>query len=137
MARHFAQQHQGDMAVLWIPAATEADMTIAFKQYAQQISEEDVDYSEPVSLVGRLLSERFPGNWVVILDGLDDASINVQRYNFADLPASKILVTTRNKGLASHIGATHILPINPLDETAALSLLSTYMFTGPMPSSRN
>jgi hypothetical protein len=137
MARHFAQQHQGNMAVLWIPAATEEDMTIAFKQYAQQISEEDVDYPEPVSLVGRLLSERFPGNWVVILDGLDDASINVQRYNFADLPASKILVTTRNKGLASHIGATHILPINPLDETTALSLLNTYMFTGPMPSSQN
>lgn len=94
MARHFAQQNQGDMAVLWIPAATEAEMIIAFKHYAQQISGKDADYPEPVSLVGRLLSEKYPGNWVVIFDGLDDASINFQRYKFADLPASKILVTT-------------------------------------------
>jgi hypothetical protein len=122
------------MAILWIPANSESKMIEVFEEYAEQISGEDGNRSEPVSVVGRLLSERFPGKWLVVFDGLDDPSINIHRYLFADLPNSKILVTTRRQNLASQIGATHPLPVNPLDENAALDLLSTYIVSKPSPA---
>lgn len=133
MARHFAYKNQGDMAVLWILANSELNIIQGFKQYAMQICGENGDYSEPVSLVGQLLSDRFPGQWLVVFDGLDDPSINIQRFLFADLPASKILVTTRNKDLAFQIGSSHdhILQINALDENAAQELLNTYIISRP------
>jgi hypothetical protein len=125
------------MALLWIPANSESEMTHLFEEYAKQISGEDGNHPEPVSLVGRLLSERFPGKWLVVFDGLDDPSINIHRYLFSDLPNSRILVTTRRKDLASQIGATHQLPVNPLDENAALDLLSTYIVSKPSLTIKN
>lgn len=137
MARHFAYKNRGDMAVLWIQADSEPDITRGFEQYAKQIYRENGNYPEPVSFVGQLLSLRFPGKWLVILDGLDDPSINVHRYLFADLPVSKILVTTRRKDLASQIEATHVLHVNALEGHTAQDLLNTYIISRPGPDTTN
>lgn len=133
MARHFAYKNKGEMAVLWIPASSESKMIEAFEEYAEQISGEGGNHSEPMSFVGRLLSERFPGKWLVVYDGLDDPPTNFHRFLFVDLPNSKILVTTRRKDLASQIRAApkNSLPVNPLDEISALELLSTYIVSTP------
>ena len=137
MARHFAHKNLGNMAVLWIPAGSEPEMIRGFEQYAKQISGEDSNYSEPVSYVGQLLLERFSGEWLVVFDGLDDPSINIHRYLFADLPVSNILVTTRHKDLASQIGATHVLKVNALEDNTALDLLNTYITSRPGPATQN
>ncbi len=127
MARYFAYKNRGDLAVLWIPANSESEMTRAFEQYAKQICGAGCDYSEPVSLVSQILVEHFSGHWLVVFDGLDDPSINIQRYLFGNLPASKVLITTRHKDLASQIETPHVLQVNPLDENTAQDFLNLYI----------
>lgn len=90
-----------------------------------------------MSCVGQLLSERFPGKWLIVFDGLNDPSIKVHGYLFADLPVSKILVTTRRKDLASQIGATHVLQVNTLEDHNAQDLLNTYIVSRTGPDTKN
>jgi hypothetical protein len=117
------------MAILWIPGNSEAAIKQAFEQYARQICESDQQYSEPMPLIARQLSGRFSGQWLVVFDGLDAPLINIQQYLFADLRESKILITTRNKDLATCIKATHVLQVNPLNEQIGQDLLNVYMNT--------
>lgn len=119
------------MAILWIPGNSEAAIKQAFEQYARQICGNDQQYAEPMSFVARQLSERFSGHWLVVFDGLDLPFINIQQYLFAILRESKILITTRNKDLASYIKATHVLQMNPLNEQLGQDLLNVYMNTDP------
>ncbi|KAK0701129.1 hypothetical protein B0T21DRAFT_379239 [Apiosordaria backusii] len=135
LARSFAYNAQNTMAILWIPCNSEAAIKEAFEQYAKQIYGSDQTQPESMSLVSRWLSERFPGQWLVIFDGLDAPLINVQQYLFADLEESKILITTRSKDLASYIKATHVFHVDPLDEQLSQELLSLYMNAMSVPES--
>jgi hypothetical protein len=130
MARSFAYNAQKTMVVLWIPGNSEVAIKQAFEQYARQICGNDQQYLEPMPLVASQLSQRFPDQWLVVFDGLDDSLINIQKYLFADLEESKILITTRNKDLASYIKATHVLRMDPLDERIGENLLNMYINTG-------
>jgi hypothetical protein len=129
MARSFAYNAQKTIAILWIPGNSEAAIKQAFEQYARQICGNDQQYSEPMPLIARQLSENFSGQWLVVFDGLDAPLINIQQYLFADLGESKILITTRNKDLASYIKATHVLQVNPLNEQIGQDLLNMYINT--------
>src|SRR5436305_224897 len=129
MARSFAYNAKKTIAILWIPGYSEAAIKQAFEQYARQICGNDQQYSEPMPLVAHQLSESFSGQWLVVFDGLDVPLINIQQYLFADLRESKILITTRNKDLASYIKATHVLQMNPLNEQIGQDLLNMYMNT--------
>ena len=129
MARSFAYNAQKTMAILWIPGNSEAAIKHGFEQYARQICGTEQQYPEPIPFVARQLCERFSGNWLVVFDGLDVPLINVQQYLFSDIKESKILITTNNKDLASHIKATHVLQLNPLNEQLGQSLLNVYMNT--------
>lgn len=129
MARSFAYNAQKTMAILWIPGNSEAAIKQAFEQYARQICGNDQQYPEPMPLIARQLSERFSGRWLVVFDSLDAPLINIQRYLFADLGESKILITTRNNDLASYIKATHVRQMNPLNEHIGQDLLNVYMNT--------
>jgi hypothetical protein len=117
------------MAVLWIPSSSEAAIKQAFEQYARQMCGNDQQYSEPVHLIAHQLSKRFPNQWLVVFDGLDDPLINVQQYTFTDLSASKILITTRNKDLASVLNTPYIWRMKPLDEQNGQDLLNMYLNT--------
>ncbi|KAK3631525.1 hypothetical protein LTR56_012281 [Elasticomyces elasticus] len=129
VARSFAYSSQKSMAVLWIPGHSEAAIKQAFEQYARQICGNDQQSSEPMSLLERSLSERFPNQWLVVFDGLDVPLLNIQQYLFADIEESKILITTRNKDIASCIRNPHVFQMNPLDERLGQDLLDMYMNT--------
>ncbi|MCJ1438071.1 hypothetical protein MMC27_007458 [Xylographa pallens] len=130
MARSFAYNAQKTITILWIPGNSEAAIKQAFEQYARQICGNNQQYSEPMPLIARQLSESFSGQWLIVFDGLDAPLINIQQYLFADLGESKILITTRNKDLASYIKATHVLQVNPLNEKIGQDLLNVYINTG-------
>ncbi|KAH3958541.1 hypothetical protein HBH98_078060 [Parastagonospora nodorum] len=130
MARSFAYNAQNTMVVLWIPGNSEAAINQAFEQYARQICGDDQQYLEPMPLIASQLSQRFPDQWLVVFDGLDASLINIQKYLFADLEEGKILITTRNKDLASYVKATHVLRMDPLGERISENLLDMYMNTG-------
>lgn len=130
MARSFAYHAQRSMAVLWVSGNSEAALKEAFEQYVRQINGNSQHSAEPIGLIARQLSERFSGNWLLVLDGLDDPRINIQQYLFADLSESKILITTRNKDLASYINATHVLQMRPLSEQLGQDLLDLYTAAG-------
>ncbi|KAK3613199.1 hypothetical protein LTR22_028256, partial [Elasticomyces elasticus] len=129
VARSFAYNAQKTMAILWIPGHSEAAIKQAFEQYARQICGNDQQYAEPMSLLGGLLDERFPGRWLVVFDALDVPLINIQQYLFTDMEDSKILITTRNSDLAPSIKATHDIPMSPLDEKLGGDLLDMYINT--------
>jgi hypothetical protein len=129
MARSFAYSAQKAMAILWIPGNSEAAIKQAFEQYARQICGNDQQCSESMPFITRQLCERFSGHWLVVFDGLDVPLINIQQYLFADIKDSKILITTRNKDLASYIKATHVLQMNPLNKQLGQFLLNVYMNT--------
>lgn len=131
MARYFAYKNGEDMPILWIPATSELEIQRSFEVYAKQICGEDVDHTEPVTLVRQRLSQLFPGHWLVVFDGLDDQFVNIQRYLFADIPGGKILITTRRKDLAGEISATHELQVKPLDMSTAEDLLDAYIMRTP------
>lgn len=130
MARSFAYNVQKTMAILWIPGDSEATIKKAFEQYARQLYGDGQQHSEPMSLIVLELSKRFPGQWLVVFDGLDAPLINIQQYLFTDLGESKILITTRNKDLATYINATHVHPMVPLNEEVGQDLLNVYINTG-------
>ncbi len=129
MARSFAYNVQNTMAVLWVPGNSETAIKQAFEQYARQICGTNQQYSEPMPLIARQLSQRFSEQWLVVYDGLDASLINIQQYLFANLGESKILITTRNKDLASYTKATHALQMDPLNEQLSQDLLNVYMNT--------
>ncbi|KAF3158656.1 hypothetical protein TWF788_004544 [Orbilia oligospora] len=127
MARYFAYQKRDKMSVLWIMASSKETMAKGFEQYARQIRGEGHALSQPVSIIRQFLSKRFDGRWLLILDGLDDTTIDIERYIFNGLPNAKILVTTRYTKVASHIGATYVLQVNSLNLNNAQQLLSQYI----------
>jgi hypothetical protein len=82
MARSFAYNAQKTMAILWIPGNSETAIKQAFEQYARQICENDQQYSEPMSLIARQLSERFLTNgwlysmaWTILLSTSSSISL--------------------------------------------------------------
>ena len=77
--------------------------------------------------MGQLLSRVFSWPWLILFDGLNDSSTDIQPYLFADLLAGKILATKRHMGLASQVKAAQVLQFKPLDEKAAQDLLDTYI----------
>ncbi|KAF3155147.1 hypothetical protein TWF569_009684 [Orbilia oligospora] len=109
MARYFAYKKRDEMTVLWITASSKETMAKGFEQYARQIRGEGHALSQPVSIIRQLLSQNFDGRWLLILDGLDDTTIDIEQYIFNGLPNAKILVTTGYTKVASHIGATYVL----------------------------
>jgi hypothetical protein len=129
MARSFAYNAQKTMVVLWIPGNSEAAIKQAFEQYARQICGNDQQYLNPMPLIAHQLTQRFSDQWLVVFDGLDASLINIQKYLFAGLEESKILITTTNEDLASYINATHVLPMDPLNEQSGENLLNVYMNT--------
>lgn len=133
MARSFAYNAQKTMPILWIPGDSEASIKQGFEKYASQICGNDRQYSDHMPLIARQLSKRFSAKWLVVFDGLDAALINIQQYLFSNLEKSKILLTTRNKDLASYIKATHVLRLNPLNDQIGQDLLNVYMNTDSAP----
>ena len=129
MARSFAYNAQKTRVILWIPGTSEAAIKQAFEQYAMQLWGSDQQCSEPMSFIARQLCERFSGHCLIVFDGLDIPLINIQQYLFADIKQIQILVTTRNKDLASYIKATHVLQMNPLNKQLSQDLLNVYMDT--------
>ncbi|KAF3274689.1 hypothetical protein TWF970_007676 [Orbilia oligospora] len=127
MARYFAYQKRDEMTVLWITASSKETMAKGFEQYARQIRGDGHALSQPVSIIRQFLSKSFDGRWLLILDGLDDTTIDVEQYIFNGLPNAKILVTTRHTKVASHIGATYVLQVNSLNQNNAQQLLSQYI----------
>ncbi len=135
---HQVAERSADKWVFWVHAGTRTRVEQGFRSIAEAVklpgrNQSNADIS---SLVSGWLSNERNGRWVMILDSADDIDVFYgEAANTADgrplasyLPQSghgSILVTTRNRNLASRLVGDHrdIISVGPMTERNALLLV--------------
>ncbi|KAH0035849.1 hypothetical protein KCU78_g1976, partial [Aureobasidium melanogenum] len=131
MMRYFAHTIKTEKNILWILATSEDDIRASFSKYAQQLGAGSVNISDPASFIAKRIDEKFPADFLIIFDGLDNSSINLGPYLFSDKINVSVFITTQRRQLGSGIGATHEMQVTSMDNDAAEDLLTTVMSTFP------
>ncbi|OPB40964.1 kinesin light chain [Trichoderma guizhouense] len=140
-AHRFSEEHK-NIWIFWIHAATQARVQEGFRLIADAVKlpERKQAKADVSLLVKNWLSIEHNGRWVIILDSADDSEVlystNENGYDKRSLAAyipksrnGSILLTTRNRGLASKLtgGYKHIIDIDTMSEMDALILLERKM----------
>ncbi|KAL6802540.1 P-loop containing nucleoside triphosphate hydrolase protein [Trichoderma sp. SZMC 28013] len=140
-AHRFSEEHK-NMWVFWIHAATQARVQEGFRLIADavKLAGREQPKADIPLLVRNWLSIEHNGRWVIILDSADDADVlygtdesgHDKRSLAAYIPNSRngsIVLTTRNRGLASRLtgGHHHIIDVDTMPETDAFTLFEKKM----------
>ncbi|CAO2649239.1 Nn.00g066240.m01.CDS01 [Neocucurbitaria sp. VM-36] len=126
-----ARHHE--CSVFWIPATNSESLQQALEDIGQQlgipgINEKDADIKK---LVQRHLSREETGQWLLIVDNIDDVNMwdNELRNHLPKSQRGCVVCTTRSLKVALKIagasnGASNIIEIPEMDEKMAMQMLS-------------
>jgi tetratricopeptide (TPR) repeat protein len=127
LAYRAKEKHQ-DCSVFWVPATNSESLQQAFMDIGQQLkilSFEDKQ-ADVKKLVQRHLSQQSIGQWLFIIDNVDDIDMWNKELK-AYLPKSQrgcVVCTTRNRKVAFKIAATpNVIKVPEMDEEMAMQLL--------------
>ena len=135
------------MRVFWVHASNAARFEQSYREVANLV--EIPEWKNPqiniFKLVHDWLHDERQGNWILILDNIDDVQFLMQADPFIQKsqasdneegsslrlldyipqsPNGSILITTRTKSAALRLVEEHeVIPVNPLDEPDAVTLL--------------
>ncbi|KAL6823409.1 P-loop containing nucleoside triphosphate hydrolase protein [Trichoderma camerunense] len=147
-AYRFAEQHK-NIWIFWIHAATQERVQEGFRLIADAVKlpERKQPQADIPLLVKNWLSIEHNGRWVIILDSADDTEVlygadesgHGKRSLAAYIPKTRngsIVLTTRNRSLATKLtgGYTHIIDVETMSETNALTLFERKMGSPLSPS---
>lgn len=147
-AHRFAEEHK-NMWIFWIHAATQERVQEGFRLIADSVKlpERKQPTANIPLLVKNWLSIEHNGRWIIIFDSADETEVlysasegvHDKRSLAACIPKTRngsIVLTTRNRGLASKLtgGYKHIIDIDTMSETDALTLLERKMGSPLSPS---
>ncbi|ETS86336.1 hypothetical protein PFICI_00164 [Pestalotiopsis fici W106-1] len=136
-AHKFHEQHP-DASVHWVNAGSASQFELSFKRIGENLhlSKKSLDNEDVLELVYDTMRQDVGGQWLMVLDGLDDKSRlvvkdekGVERCLLDFIPKShraRILTTTRSKSLAMTMVAKKVecvLDIQTLPEGDASYLL--------------
>ncbi|CAN9472976.1 unnamed protein product [Alternaria alternata] len=121
------EKHQ-DCSVFWLPATNAESLQQAFKDIGQQLEVPGIEdkQADVKKLVQRRLSQESAGQWLLIVDNVDDIEIWNHELK-AYLPKSKqgyVVCTTRNRRVAVKIAAANVIEVAEMDEEMAMQLLT-------------
>ncbi|OTA82915.1 hypothetical protein M434DRAFT_400839, partial [Hypoxylon sp. CO27-5] len=144
--RDYASRNKQDIWLFWVHASTKARVQESFKTIADvlKLSGRNQPEANILQLVERWLSNEHNGKWFMVLDSADDLNVfydtkstgqtgsleDEKRSLWTYLPQSpngSILITTRNRELASRLTGSHknVIDVGPMDPSHALALLAT------------
>jgi tetratricopeptide (TPR) repeat protein len=117
-----------DCSIFWIPATNAESFQQAFVHIGRQLGVlgPEEKQTEAKKLVQRHLSQDSAGQWLLIVDNIDDMEMwkdEVKGY----LPLSPqgcIVCTTRSREVAVKIAAANVIEVSEMDEKIAMQLLS-------------
>ena len=117
-----------DCSIFWIPATNAESLQQAFTEIGQQlgvpgVEEEQADMKK---LVQRHLTRESAGQWLLIVDNVDDMEIWNSELKGC-LPKNQqgcIVCTSRTRKLALQIAPTNVIEVPEMDEEMAMQLLS-------------
>lgn len=115
-------------SVFWLPATDVETLQQAFTNLAQELGVPEIekDQANAKKLVQRYLSQQRAGQWLLIVDNIDD--IDIWKSELRDqLPRSQrgcIVCTTRNRKLATEITTSNAIEVPEMDDKTAMELLS-------------
>ena len=116
-----------DCSVLWIPATSPESLQQALKDIGQQLGVPGInqDQADIKKLVQRHLSQDSAGQWLLIIDNVDDMSMWENGLK-AYLPRSdrgSVVCTTRSMKIAAKIAASNVIQVPEMDEEMAMQML--------------
>jgi tetratricopeptide (TPR) repeat protein len=115
-------------SIFWIPATNVESLQQAFTYIGQQLGVlgQKEEQTNAKKLVQSHLSQESAGQWLIIVDNVDD--IEIWNKELKDcLPKSQqgfLVCTTRNRQVAVRIAASNVIEVPEMDEEMAMQLLS-------------
>jgi tetratricopeptide (TPR) repeat protein len=121
------EKHQ-HCSVFWLPATNTESLQQAFKDIGQQLEVPGIEdkQADVKKLVQRHLSQGSAGQWLLIVDNVDDIEIWNHELK-AYLPKSQqgyVVCTTRNRKVAVKIARSNVIEVAEMDEEMAMQLLT-------------
>lgn len=122
------KEKYGDCSVFWIPATNTKRLKLAFTDIGQQLRVPGVENKEAdvKKLVQRHLSQDSAGQWLLIVDNVDDMDMwNNELKGYLPMnQQGRIVCTTRSRKIAVKIAAANVIEVREMDEDTAMQLLS-------------
>ena len=127
LAYRTKEKHQ-DCSVFWLPATNAESLQQAFTDIGQQLEVPGIEekQADVKKLVQCHLSQESAGEWLLIVDNVDDIEIWNHELK-AYLPKSQqgyVVCTTRNRRVAVKIAAANVIEVAEMDEEMAMQLLT-------------
>jgi tetratricopeptide (TPR) repeat protein len=127
LAYRTKEKHQ-DCSVFWLPATNAESLQQAFTDIGQQLEVPGIEekQADVKKLVQRHLSQESAGEWLLIVDNVDDIEIWNHELK-AYLPKSQqgyVVCTTRNRKVAVKIARSNVIEVAEMDEEMAMQLLT-------------
>jgi hypothetical protein len=124
-----AKETYHDCSVFWVPATNVESLQQAFENIGRQLGVpglEDVR-TNVKKLVQRYLNQQSAGQWLLILDNVDEVDMwytELKPY-LPKSPQGCVICTTRNRKVAVKIAeAPNIIEVSEMDEETAMQLLA-------------
>jgi tetratricopeptide (TPR) repeat protein len=124
-----AKETYHDCSVFWVPATNVESLQQAFENIGRQLGVpglEDVS-ANVKNLVQRYLNQQSAGQWLLILDNVDEVDMwytELKPY-LPKSPQGCVICTTRNRKVAVKIAeASNIIELSEMDEETAMQLLA-------------
>ncbi|OAL51109.1 FabD/lysophospholipase-like protein [Pyrenochaeta sp. DS3sAY3a] len=136
---HRTQDKHPQCAIFWLQATSAESLQQGFLTIGQQLKlMKTDDRSDARKLVQSHLSEESTGQWLLIIDNIDDVDLWEHELK-AHLPKSRqgwIVCTTRNRKVAVKVATEKIVEVKEMDEEMAIDLLTRSMIHDDRPINR-
>lgn len=136
---HRTQDKHPQCAIFWLQATSAESLQQGFLNIGQQLKLiKTEDRSDARKLVQSHLSEESTGQWLLIIDNIDDMDLWEQELK-AYLPNSRqgwIVCTTRNRKVAVKVATEQIVEVKEMDGEMAIDLLTKSLIRNDRPINR-
>ncbi|CAI6336186.1 unnamed protein product [Periconia digitata] len=125
---HHVKESESHTHILWIHASNPTEFKRDLEDAAEKILSPEMRHSnmDHLQLMHDWLSDVTNGQWVMILDGVDDSIEPLERY----IPSSStgtVIVTSRNRVSVSNFAGSHenVIEVGPLEVEDAVGLFKS------------
>jgi tetratricopeptide (TPR) repeat protein len=129
-----AKKTYHDCSVFWVPATSVESLQQAFENIGRQLRLSGLEHghADVKKLVQRHLNQESAGQWLLILDNVDEVDMwytELKPY-LPKSPQGCVICTTRNRKVAVKITeASNIIEVSEMDEETAMQLLAKSLGT--------
>jgi tetratricopeptide (TPR) repeat protein len=121
------KENHPQCSVFWIPATNAESLQQAFMDIGQQLSVPGIEeQANAKRLVQNYLSQDSAGQWLLIVDNVDDMKIwnSELKDSLPKARQGRVLCTTRSRKVAVKIAGATVIEVPGMDREVAMQLLS-------------